>query len=261
MKRYVAAVALLGATLALAGCGNGAGHLGNGSGGSSGGSSGGGTTSGTVQMGSGSGSSFQQGVLGLGVSSLSAGGSTTVSATLQNSDGTPFTQSVTVTFTSSCYQNGLAAFTVNGSKANTVSTSTGQANITYSAQGCSGADTITATANVNGNNLTATGTVTVAASAVGAIQFVSADPGTISLKGTGGQNTSIVQFKVTDASGGPVVGAGVKFSLNTTVGGLSLAPASATTGSNGQAQTIVQAGTQHTTVRVTATVNAARPFW
>ncbi|MGH8273168.1 MAG: hypothetical protein ACRES9_02760 [Gammaproteobacteria bacterium] len=211
----------------------------------------------SVVLGSGSGSSFQQGVLGIAVSNLSAGGSTTVSAALQYTDGTPYTASATITFTSPCYQNGLAGFAVNGQATNTVTTTTGQANITYNAKGCSGKDTITATTTINNNNLTATGTVTVAPAAVGAIQFVSATPEIISLRGTGGPETSTVIFKVTDSSGGPVPQAHVQFSLNTTVGGITLSPASATTGNNGEAQTVVQAGTQHTTVRVTATTKGA----
>lgn len=254
MKKKFEAIAVAGLFALLAGCG-GATHSTLGSGGGSGG--GGGGTRSTVELGSGSGSAFQQGVLGVAVANLSAGGSTTVSASLQNSDGTPYTQSATITFTSVCYQNGLATFTENGTATNTVTTTTGQANITYVASGCSGSDTITATTTVGGVQLTAVGTVTVASASVGAIQFVSATPPTISLQGSGGPSTSTVVFKVTDSSGGPVPKAKVSFSLNTAVGGITLSPATATSGNDGQAQTVVQAGTQHTTVRVTASVKTA----
>ncbi|MGH8428497.1 MAG: hypothetical protein ACRES7_11055 [Gammaproteobacteria bacterium] len=255
MRRKIAAVAVFGFVLFLAGCGGGS---------DSSIAPGGGSTPppppppvSSVLLGSGSGSSFQSGVLGIAVPQLSAGGSTTVSAALQNSDGTPYTTSATITFTSPCYQNGLAAFTENGTPTNSVTTTTGQANITYSATGCSGTDTITATTSINGNTLTAVGVVTVASAAVGSIQFISATPPIISLQGTGGPQTSTVVFQVTDSSGGPVPGATVNFALNTTVGGITLSPTSAVTGNNGQAQTVVQAGTQHTTVRVTATVTTA----
>ncbi|MGH8127185.1 MAG: hypothetical protein ACRETC_02305 [Gammaproteobacteria bacterium] len=256
MKKKFEAIAVVGFAALLAGCG-GATHSSLGGGGSGGGGGGGGGTSTTVELGSGSGSSFQQGVLAVAVANLSAGGSTTVSASLQNSDGTPYTQSATITFTSVCYQNGLATFTENGTATNTVTTTTGQANITYTASGCSGSDTITATTSAGGATLTAVGTVMVASASVGAIQFVSATPPTISLQGSGGPSTSTIIFQVTDSSGGPVPKAKVSFSLNTTVGGITLSPASATSGNNGQVQTVVQAGTQHTTVRVTASVKTA----
>jgi len=51
----------------------------------------------------------------------------------------------------------------------------------------------------------------------------------------------------------------VNFSLNTSVGGISLSTASATSDSQGLVQTIVQAGTVATSVRVTATVTSVSP--
>ncbi len=259
MKKKFALIAVCSLVFTLAGCGGNSSSLGSGGSSSGGtGTGGGGSSGGPVEFGSGSGSSFVQGVLGVSVPSLSAGGSTTISASLQNSDGTPYTTSATVTFTSPCYQNGLATFSSNGTTTNSVSTSTGQANITYTAQGCSGSDTITATTSAGGINLTAVGTVTVAGASAGSIQFVSANPATISLQGGGGQTTSTVIFKVSDASGSPVPNVKVQFSPNTTVGGIVLTPTSATTNNSGQVQTVLQAGTQHTTVRITAqTTNQA----
>ena len=245
MNKHIQYISLLIIVAALVGCG------GNGYSNSSG--SGGGT-SGTVALGSGTGSSFQSGVLQLSATSLSAGGSATVTATLQNSNGTAYTQSATVTFNSPCFQNGLAAFNVNGVAGHTVTTTTGLASITYVAQGCSGSDTITATTTVGSSNLSATGTVTVAAPTIGSIQFVSATPTNITLKGVGGTDTSTVIFKVVDSTGGPVPGVTVSFSLDSTAGGLSVSPATGVTGNNGSVQTVVQAGTVSTTVRVTATV-------
>jgi hypothetical protein len=102
--------------------------------------------------------------------------------------------------------------------------------------------------------LTATGSVTIAAAAVGSIQFVSATPSTIGLKGTGLNETSTVIFKVVDSSGGPRSGVSVTFALNTTVGGLGLTPTTATSASNGTVQTIVSSGTAHTSVVVSATI-------
>ncbi|MDN5863702.1 MAG: Ig-like domain-containing protein [Gammaproteobacteria bacterium] len=246
MKCKFGVIGALGISLLIAGCGGGS---------LNGGDEPPPPIESAVQLGSVVGGAFQAGVLEITTPQLSAGGSTTVSAALQYTDGTPYTGSATITFTSSCYQNGLATFTVDGEATNAVTTATGQANITYSAKGCSGSDTITATTSIDADTLTATGVVTVAPASVGFIQFVSATPDIISLNGTGGPQTSTVIFQVTNSSGGPVPGARVEFSLDTTVGGITLAPSSATTGNNGQAQTIVRAGTQHTTVRVTATVH------
>jgi len=182
---------------ALIGCGGTYGT--NTSGGSS---SGGGTTSTQVFLGSGTGSSFQSGVLQLSSTNLSAGGSATITADLQDSNGNAYTQSATITFNSPCFQNGLASFSVNGTSGNKVTTTTGTATITYSATGCSGSDTITATTTIGSSNLTASGTLTVADATIGSIQFVSATPPSISLQGVGGNETSTVVFKVVDTTGG-----------------------------------------------------------
>lgn len=242
--------------LALAACGSQdtlSGSTSTASGGTTGGTT---TGSTTVLIGNGSGTSFQGGVLKIDVTSLSAGGSTTITANLVTGTGAPYTASTDVTFVSQCVADGLATLT------SPVTTTTGTAKSTYVAKGCSGLDTITATATVPNGTVTATGTLTVQAAAVGSIAFVSADPTTIALKGTGGagtSETSTVIFVVRDTSGGVVPGKTVDFSLNTSVGGITLSPTSGTTDSNGRVQTIVRAGTVHTTVRVTATVSGTSP--
>ncbi|MDX1347256.1 MAG: Ig-like domain-containing protein [Thiomicrorhabdus chilensis] len=94
-------------------------------------------------------------------------------------------------------------------------------------------------------------------SSAGSIQFISADPEFMSLKGTGGVGygeTSQVVFKVVDIFGSPIEGATVNFTLSTTVGGLSLSPSSATSNASGLVSTTVQAGTISTPVRVGASV-------
>ncbi len=205
----------------------------------------------TVRMGSGFGASFQEGVILVGSGVLAAGGSTSLTVSLVIDDGSFFTDSVDVTFSSPCVAGGFA--TVN----TPVNTTTGAATSTYAATGCSGDDALTATALVNAQLLSAVGNVNVAPAAVGSIEFDSATPENIGLQGTGGvgiSETSTVIFRVVDATGGPVPGTDVTFSLNTTVGGISLSPTTATSGVDGRAQTVVQAGTVATSVRVTATV-------
>jgi len=264
--RLLAAGAL---ALVLAACGDGgtpnpfstAGTSG-GSGGSGGtGGTGGTGSSPTYAMGNGSGMSFVTGVIAVSNASLSAGGTTSLDITIVDTTGGTLynAQPVTITINSPCVSQGTATIaatapTTAGASANTLVTSTGTASATYTAKGCSGSDTITATATVSSQSLSAAGTVTVAAPTIGSIQFISATPTTIGLKGTGIGSSSTVIFEVEDSSGAPVPGATVNFTLNTAVGGLSLAPASAISAANGQVQTVVSSGTVHTTVRVTATI-------
>lgn len=259
MKKLLSLLVFV-AALALASCGGGDDNtiLDPGSGGPSGGGGGdGGGTTPTVSLGSGTPSAFNAGQIAVAVPTLSAGGSTSLSVSLVQSDNTFYTQSADITFSSACIANGLASVTPNPAN-----TSTGVATVTYAATGCSGDDVITATSTVGGSALTASGTVNVAAAAVGSIQFVSATPAKIGLQGTGGvglSETSTVVFRVTDATGGPVAGAAVTFTLDTSVGGITFTPASGTSGANGNVQTVVKSGTVATSVRVTATVTSVTP--
>ena len=244
-------------TLGLAACGGDVSSTGAfTSPGSSGG--GGGGTGGTltVQLGTGTGASFQAGVIGISNASVSAGGSTSLTVSLVQSDGTLYTQSATINFNSAC----VAATTASIQPQADATTTTGIATVTYVAKGCSGSDVISATATIGGQTYTASGTVTVAQAAIGSISFISATPTNIALKGTGDASrpeSSTVVFKVLDASGGARSGTPVTFQLNTTVGGITLTPAAATatSDSQGQVQIVVNAGTVATSVKVTASIS------
>lgn len=212
---------------------------------------------GAVFMGSGTGASFQSGVIAISQTDLPAGGSASLTVTFVDENNNLVGDSIDVNFSSACFAGSLAD--IIPSSVNTV---TGAATVTYSATGCAGADNITATANVNGTVLTANGSVTVAPASVGSIQFISANPSNIGLLGTGGvgrQETSTIRFQVTDSTGGPVSGATVDFTLNTTIGGITLTPRSATSDVQGFVQTVISAGSVATSVRVTATVNPSSP--
>lgn len=263
MRKFASTLAVAAATLALAACGGGGGSgtLTQTSGSGTGTGTGTGTNS-TYSMGNGSGSSFQSGMIGISSANVSAGGTTSLSLSIVDQTGTLYTAGpVTITYSSTCIAQGLAVVTASGSStagtnANTVVTTTGTADATYTAKGCSGADVITASATVGSTSLTATGTVTVASSATGSIQFVSASPTTIGLKGTGQPSTSTVVFKVLDSSGAPKPGVVVNFTLNTSVGGLALTPTTATSAADGTVQTAVSSGTVHTVVTVTAAITS-----
>ncbi len=248
--KFIAIVSAL--VFALAGCGGGGDSKFADPGTSGGTGSGAGTGTGaTVSLGNPAGTSFSPGAMGITSASLSAGGSTSLQVVLQQSDGALYTQSTDISFNSTCSALGQATIQ------SPVTTTNGVASTTYVATGCSGDDVITATATVNGTQISATGTVTVAAAAVGSIQFESATPSNIALKGTGGagrQETSTVVFKVVDSSGGPRANVDVTFSLDTSVGGISLTSTTATSDVNGRVQTVVNAGTVATSVRVTARI-------
>lgn len=230
--------------------------------GGAGGDGGGGTDPAdiVILMGNGTGAGFQEGLIDVAVPTLAAGGSTSLTVTFVTSVdgvlGPLYTQDVTVTFSSTCLASGLA--NINGGPGPTASTNTGILTVTYGATGCSGDDVITATASVDGGILSATGTVNVASSTVGSIEFISATPTKVGLRGTGGAGipeTSTVAFRVVDSTGGPVAGAEVDFSLSTTVGGIDWSPKTGVvSGADGRVQTVVTAGTVATSVRVTATV-------
>jgi hypothetical protein len=219
----------------------------------------GGSTTTTVQMGNGSGMAFVAGQIGVGVGAaqLAAGGSTGLAVSVVDQSNNLYTAvPVTVTFNSPCAANGQATITATGGSGASATTTSGIVNANYVAKGCSGSDTITASATVSGQNLAATGTVTIAAATIGSIQFVSASTTTIGLKGTGLNQTSTLIFKVVDATGGPYSGVTVSFTPNTTVGGLSISPATAKSATDGTVQTTVSAGTVHTAVRVTASITS-----
>ncbi len=210
----------------------------------------------TVEMGSGTPPAFSAGTIDVAVPVLAAGGATSLTVTFVTSLAALFTDAITVTFSSPCIASGLAAIT------GTTTTSTGILTVTYGATGCSGDDVITATAIIGGVQLSAVGTVNVAASTVGSIEFESATPTQIGLRGTGGvgiAETATVVFRVVDATGGPSIGRNVAFSLNTTAGGIMLSPMTAISGNDGRVQTVVQSGTIATSIRVTATVTDVTP--
>jgi hypothetical protein len=244
--------------LALAACGGGDSNddAFRGTGGTGGGGTGGGGAAGAVSLGSGSGAGFQAQVIGISNATLSAGGSTSLQVALQRADGTLVTESATIAFSSPCTAQRLAQID------SPITTTTGVATATYRATGCSGDDVITASTTFDSRQLSATGTVRVAAAAIGSIVFDSATPTNIALRGTGGAGrpeTSTVVFRVVDQSGGPRANADVTFALNTQVGGITFTPATARSDANGRVQTVVQAGTVATSVRVTGTVQNVTP--
>jgi hypothetical protein len=211
-----------------------------------------GTSNADIFIGSGSGSDFNAGELSIAVTSLAAGGQTTITATLADSDGNLYQDDAEVAFNTDCFSTGLATIETPVDSVGGVVTST------YVARGCSGTDNVRATVTVNGDTTTATGAITVQPAEIGSMEFVSASPTLIGLRGVGLTEVSRVTFRVRDKNGNPVIQERVNFSLSTNVGGVNI-PAGAETAvsdSNGLVGTDVKSGTIPTAVRVTASLDS-----
>jgi len=218
----------------------------------------------TRRLGNSFGPDFTEGDLeiGIGNGSLSPGGSTAITAYIVNSKGELITDSMNVTFNSPCLSAGNAII----AGGNTVAAVNGKAIATYTSQGCAGVggiDVIKATSPFRNIVLSAAANLSVKADTAQTILFVDASDNPISIKGTGGKETSILRFQVLGQGGSPLKGVCVNFAPSTTVGGLALVPSKcnpagpetygSSTDANGYATTTVQAGTVATAVRVTAT--------
>ncbi|MEM9257385.1 MAG: hypothetical protein AAGA91_18245 [Pseudomonadota bacterium] len=183
---------------------------------------------------------------------LAPGGNAQLSVVILNAAGERVTTVEDVRFSSGCISGNQA--TINPS--NPVPSANGEAATLYTAAGCAGIDDITAT--LAGAVNQAFGTLNVAAPTTNSIDFVSAEPNLIVLRGTGGQNrdeTADVIFRVVDGTGQPLSGVNVLFDLTTFVGGLELSKTSALTDGDGQVLVTVSSGDVATNVRVIATVN------
>jgi len=198
---------------------------------------------------------FNEGVIALSVSdyTISAGGTLGLSVDLIDGNGVRVQTPTPISFTSNCVVSETATidksvFTVNG-----------RAQATFEDISCAGTtgtdDAIVASVTINGITEIATETISILGEELGSIEFVSAQPDSIVLKGTGGQGkqeTSILTFKVKSSLGNILSQQQVDFSLNTNVGGITLNPLSGLTNSQGLITTQVQAGTVPTAVWVSA---------
>ncbi|MCC2658901.1 MAG: hypothetical protein K0Q76_4009, partial [Panacagrimonas sp.] len=210
------------------------------------------------QLGTLDGLTFDQGTFEFQLPSVSAGGSVGFRVDIVDiaNGNTVITDPVNFTFSSPCITAGTAVVNPTATPPNTGVGTDGAVLATYQAKGCSGNDTVTARAVIGGQVRTAQGTINVLPSSLASIQFVSAVPINIGLRGSGLQETSNVTFRVVNAAGGPIPSLPVTFSLNTNLGGITLNPTSGTTGSDGTVSTVVTSGTVSTVVRVTATATA-----
>lgn len=194
----------------------------------------------------------------LGTNPLSPYATTSVSIPVT---GVPLNTPVTINFTSICVGTGKATLPIS------VQTVNGVATATYTDKGCASTDTITAS--VAGLAQSKSTPLTVNSPGASSIQFVSATPSTIVLKGTGGAGlleSSLVRFRVVDSNNLPISsGVYVDFDLTTRTGGILLdgktdAVVTKLTDANGEASVTVQSGTTPTAVWVNARLKATTLF-
>lgn len=208
-----------------------------------------------ILFGSGSGTSFVDGTLALGLSTLAAGGTTLITATIVDDSNALVSQSYDVTFTSECVEDDLAEIDT------TITASNGTAIATYRANGCVGTDTIRASLLVGTTQFDAEADVTILSDAAGTLQYVSVTPNVIALQGAGGQGlpeTASVTFRLLGQQGLPIANQTINFTLTTTVGNITLLTNSAITNALGEASAIVQSGTIATSVGVIATLDGTQ---
>ena len=203
-------------------------------------------------------SDFIEGKIALSIAekTISAGATLGLSINLIDKNGDLLITPLPVTFTSNCVQNGNARID------ESVLSINGTAHSTFEDINCANRngtdDIIFASVAVNNITHTASETIVINGEQLGSIEFISAEPSEIVLKGTGGQNqqeTSTLTFKVKSQLGNVLAQQEVKFSLSTAVGGISLSRTSGFTNSQGLISTQVSAGTVPTAVRVTASAS------
>ena len=188
--------------------------------------------------------------LSIANNNISAGGTLGLSVDLIDSENNRINSPTSVSFTSNCVINGNALIDA------TVMSIKGSANATFEDVNCAGTsgteDIIIASVTSNGITNTASTTIDISGEQLGSIEFVSALPSSIVIQGSGGQETSTLTFLLKSALGNALAQQPVEFSLDSSVGGISLSRTSGFTNSQGLITTQVSAGTVPTVVRVTA---------
>ena len=164
--------------------------------------------------------------------------------------GTP----VVVSITSACLASGKATLTPA-----TATTTTAVADFTYRDAGC-GATTASDTlrASVAGSGSTGSLVIAIQSPTATSINFISASPSSIFLKGSGFVETSTIAFRVLDNAGNGLPNQSVSLTATTFAGGLTLddgsVPVTRLSDNLGNVIVRINSGTVPTPVRVTASL-------
>lgn len=204
----------------------------------------------------GSGNPFVAGRLASSSPDARAGEAVVISAEVRSEDGLVYALPVDVSFSSACASAGSAQLPASARS------SGGRVSVAYTPlAGCNGQDRISAVALQPGQSLGADASLilSVLPPEPAAIRYVDADTLQLGLVGRSTvqrPDRSAVRFRVSNASGIPVAGARVRFSLSSAAGGLGLISSSALTDANGVATATVLSGTRSTSFRVIASLDA-----
>ncbi len=229
-------------------------------GGGDGGDGGTGVVDNVIRIGNGTGATFVEGEIGVDDLMLDAGASTTLTINFVDSDGDPIDSQQTVALSSQCVAMGISTLSTD----TLTTTNNGFGTVTYTANGCSGEDLVTATVMLpDGTTALATATITVEPDTVLSVEFISATSTNLGLAGTGGNQTTVLTFRLVGAQGANIVGESVTFTtdaqnVGVNSGGARIADGSETdiSGADGTVSTVLQAGTNAGNVRVVATHDA-----
>lgn len=232
-------------------------------GGSNGGGTGGGTTDPNqetvIALGTGSGSSFVQGQIESNIVNLPPRGTTSLKVTVVDAanGNTPITdRDVEVRFRSGCSTNGTATI------ASPIITGSGVAETTYTANGCTPTDTVTAS--IEGAQASAN--IVLNIDSADADRIISNTPEFTSIAPAGSGTSarpseSAVSFTVVDQAGDPVPGVTVSFRISGDTASptipVTLDPSEATSNASGNVSTLLIAGSDSTVVRVIAGIEKA----
>lgn len=254
MKIFKYAATLIIATSLVTACGggdNGSSLTPGGVGGSGGNNATGQDGQQVIRFGSFTGTSFTPGTVSTNQTVLDAGQSANLSVSFVDQSNRLIAETADVLFNSTCASAGLAEISPS-----VINSDTGTFSTTYTPRGCDGQDIISAQSSLGGNSYSASVTITAQPAPLGSISFVSASPNLIGLKGAGTlPEQSVVTFKVTNGSGGPVSNQQVEFELDNDTGGVTLSNVTDTTNSEGLVSTTVSSGTVAIPVRVKATAD------
>lgn len=202
--------------------------------------------------------------LDVGAGTLAAYGTRQISVQATVNGAVPTGSPVQVNFTTSCGQMTPPSVTTNASGIAVSSyTATDVAGSPISTSGCSG-KSVEISASTIGATVVTKSLSVIAAPATN-LSFVSATPQRIYLDGSGGPTQSIVEFKLVNARGEPILGQDINLTLKTTNGGIpkasfgavgNLSPIKGTTDANGKVSVPVFSGTVPTNVLVNAALVA-----
>jgi len=221
------------------------------------------------RIGNGVAGAFSQGNLDISPGTIASSATAGINLTIvdaNNSNAAITNQPYGLEIESNCASQVPALATFN--KTEQVVSQGGSINFSYTAEGCVDTDAITVSlyevenGQINRSALlgTATGNITVLSPEIGSISYEGADRTLIAIKGLGSSSLptqTAVTFKVVDKAQNPLEGQTVSFALSNATGGIELLAASDVTDNEGLVSAIVNSGTTHTQVAVTASLDAS----